>query len=97
MNRLPTRATVRRFLRAALCAKCPRRLPGATSWRPDSPRPCERRCCVFVRLPAIWRIATAADPMLTSRRRLRGRLVRQLDTGRRSRAAIDAIMQLLRA
>jgi hypothetical protein len=72
MRHTPTLDTVRRALRARVCATCPRRTAGALL-NPSTPLPCEAHCALFESLPKLRQTAVMLDPMVGNfRRAMRG-------------------------
>ena len=72
MRHTPTLDTVRRALRARVCANCPRRTPGVL-FDPSRALPCEAHCPLFEALPKLRQTAVMLDPMVGNfRRAMRG-------------------------
>ena len=76
MRHTPTLDTVRRALRARVCANCPRRTPGVL-FDPRSGLPCEAHCPLFAALPRLRDSAVALDPMVGNFHRAMRSLMRQ--------------------
>ena len=63
MRHTPNLDTVRRALRARVCANCPRR-PLGVLFDPSMAPPCERHCALFEALPQLRQSAAMLDPMV---------------------------------
>ena len=72
--------TLRRAVRARVCADCPRKTPGWTDVGPGAAVPCEGACPLFSSLPALLKTAALVDPMLRDpRKAMESTLDRSLD------------------
>ena len=61
--------TLRRSVRARVCATCPKRSLGWESAGVGAALPCEGGCPLFASLPAMLKSASLIDPMLSPPRR----------------------------
>jgi hypothetical protein len=89
MQNPPNLEDVQRHVRAQVCARCPFRTSGTDANRPDQPRPCEKDCPLFVRLPMLAETARQVDPLVGHPRRALVRLMVEIGrSGKRGSATV---------